>query len=124
MRTAPIEVQGLMLKQIKDAVAKHKETTKSDKPLYLIMNSRDFKRMRSVRAMKHRVHYYSFIPEGTFYLSENKPNPDDYKPKILPTYDLEIDEDKTDFRINLVPEDELIDPAFKWVTIKKENGEG
>lgn len=81
MRTAPVELQSFMLKQIKDAVAKHKEETKSDKPLYLIMNSRDFKRMRSVKSMKHRVHYYPFIPEGTFYLSENKPNPDDYKPK-------------------------------------------
>lgn len=83
MRTAPIEVQGLMLKQIKDAVAKHKETTGSDKPLYLIMNSRDFKRMRSVRAMKRRVHHYPFIPEGTFYLSENKPNPKDYQLKVI-----------------------------------------
>jgi hypothetical protein len=70
-----------MLKQIKDAVAAHKEATKSDKPLYLVMNSRDFKRMRSVKAMKQRVCHYSFIPEGTFYLSENKPNPKDYQLK-------------------------------------------
>jgi hypothetical protein len=83
MKAASVELQSFMLKQIKDAVEKHKEETKSNNPLYLIMNSRDFKRMRSVRAMKARVHYYSFVPEGTFYLSETKPNPKDYgTPKI------------------------------------------
>lgn len=124
MNPAPLEIQAKMLSQIKEAVTKHREETNSTKPLYLVMNTRDFKRMRNVKGMKCRVHYYPFVPEGAFYLSENKPNPDDYKPKALPTYDLEIDEDQTDFRINLVPEDELIDPAFKWVEIKKEHGEG
>lgn len=78
MKPASVELQAYMLKQIKDAVAKHKETTKSDKPLYLVMNTRDFKRMRSVKSMKARVHYYNAVPEGTFYLSETKPNPKDY----------------------------------------------
>lgn len=40
----------------------------------------------------------------------------------LPVYELKIDEDQSNFIINIVPESELIDPAFKFITIHKDNG--
>lgn len=81
MRAAPLETQAAMVSQIRAAVAKHRETTESTKPLYLVMNTRDFKRMRNVKGMKCRVHYYNTVPEGTFYLSETRPTPKDYELK-------------------------------------------
>ena len=40
----------------------------------------------------------------------------------IPVYELKIDEDQTDFVINLVPEEDLIDPAFKFIVITKDDG--
>lgn len=76
---APAEIQIAMYMSIQKAVKEHRETTGTKRPLYLVLNSKDFKRMRGIKGMKTRVQYYPTVPEGTFYLSETKPNPKDYE---------------------------------------------
>lgn len=79
MKSANPDIQLSMFLSIKKAVKEHREKTGANKPLHLILSSKDFKRMRGMPGMKRKVHHYATIPEGTFYLSETKPNPKDYE---------------------------------------------